>query len=178
MPVLTKDAKVYIVRRLACFDSVDVVRKGLKDDLKLDVPHQQISNYDPKNLGGKKLSDEMVNLFNETREAFRADLDSIPIANKAVRLRMLDRAAQGAEKSGNKALMAQLAEQASKEVGGIYTNKTHVEHAGKVGLVHETNDVDLVAKLAKVSPALAKLAAEQLGVIAPDTGAQGAIAQH
>ena len=53
MPTLTKDQKIFIVQRLACFDPVGQVQKDLKTVFGVDVPHQQLSNYDPKNLGGK-----------------------------------------------------------------------------------------------------------------------------
>jgi hypothetical protein len=51
---------------------------------------------------------------------FRRDIDEIPIASKAVRLRALDRMARASEEGKDFGRAAELLEQAAKEVGGVY----------------------------------------------------------
>ncbi|HBT8231548.1 TPA: DUF2280 domain-containing protein, partial [Klebsiella pneumoniae] len=54
-----------------------------------------------------------------------------PIANKAYRLRVLDRMAVNAESMNNYGMTADILEQAAKEVGGVYASRMNVETAGK-----------------------------------------------
>jgi hypothetical protein len=58
-----------------------------------------------------------VDLFNVTRERFQNEISDIPIANKAYRLRVLQRMATTAENMKNMGMTAQLLEQAAKECG-------------------------------------------------------------
>ena len=122
-----------IVQRLARFDSPGQVVKAIKADHDITLSPQRVQFYDPTSKNGAALSDELKALFHETRKAFRENLDEIPIANKAVRLRRLDRMATAAEDRGNLVLAADLGERAAKEVGGAYTNKHQLEHTGKDG---------------------------------------------
>lgn len=68
-------------------------------------------------------------MFNETRERFQTEIAEIPIANKAYRLRVLQRMSVTAENMKNLGMTAQLLEQAAKEVGDVYTNKQKVEQS-------------------------------------------------
>ncbi|HIC9437260.1 TPA: DUF2280 domain-containing protein, partial [Yersinia enterocolitica] len=68
-----------------------------------------------------------IDLFNSTRSRFQTEISDIPIANRAYRLRALDRMATKAESMKNFAMTAQLMEQAAKECGDAYTNKQKIE---------------------------------------------------
>jgi hypothetical protein len=122
-----------IVQRLARHDTPGQVVKAIKTDHGIDLSPQRVQFYDPTSKNGAALSDELKGLFHETRKKFLEDLDAIPIANKAVRLRRLDRMAAAAEEKGNMVLAAELGELAAKEVGGAFTNKHQLEHTGKDG---------------------------------------------
>ncbi|MDU9086924.1 DUF2280 domain-containing protein, partial [Klebsiella pneumoniae] len=74
-----------------------------------------------------------VDLFNRTRDRFLNEISDIPIANKAYRLRVLQRMSTTAEGMKNLGMTAQLLEQAAKEVGDAYSNKQKVELTGKDG---------------------------------------------
>jgi hypothetical protein len=122
-----------IVQRLARFDTPGQVVKAIKADHGIELSPQRVQFYDPTSKNGAALSDELKALFHETRKKFLDDLDAIPIANKAVRLRRLDRMATAAEEKGNMVLAAELGELAAKEVGGAFTNKHQHELTGKDG---------------------------------------------
>lgn len=122
-----------IVQRLAQFDTPTVIAKAMKADYGLDLSLPRISFYDPTTKNGQALSEELKTLFHKTRKAFLEEIDSIPIANKAVRLRRLDRMATSAEESRNITLAAQLLEQAAKEAGDAFSNRHKHEHTGKDG---------------------------------------------
>jgi hypothetical protein len=131
MAALPDQVKTHIVTSLACFDTTKDVIADVKDKFGLVVTHQQVSAYDPATTNGKRLSEKYKELFEETREKFKANVSAIPIANVTVRLRALDKMARKAADSNNAKLAAALMEQAAKEVGGAYTNKREV--TGKDG---------------------------------------------
>ena len=97
------------------------------------VSRQQVSQYSPGNAMAAKLSKKWVDLFNATRERFQTEISDIPIANRAYRLRVLDRVAEKAESMKNYVLTIDVMERAAKEVGDAYSNKHKVEHSGPNG---------------------------------------------
>jgi hypothetical protein len=133
MPALNGAIKVFIVERLACFDRPKDVQAAVKQAFRVDVSLAQLLVYDPKNAAGERLSKTLKDHFEATRKRFLEDTSSIPIANKAYRLRLLDKMADRMVDSGNVAMAAQLLEQAAKEQGEAFTNKHKHEHAGKDG---------------------------------------------
>jgi len=127
MAALKPEVKTFIIQSLACYDSLSIVVDGIQKTFGIKVTPQQVESHDPTKVSGKGLAQKWVDLFNETRERFQTEISDIPIANKAYRLRVLDRMATNAEKMRNMALTAQLMEQAAKEVGDAYTNKQKIE---------------------------------------------------
>lgn len=126
MATLTEQQKRFLVTRLACFYSPSEVRDFAREELALSLELGQVSSYDPTTVLGGRLSKELKTLFEETREKFKADLQSIPIANRAVRLRELDSLFRRAKSVKNDVLAAQHLEQAAKEEGGMFTNRREV----------------------------------------------------
>ncbi|MDF7627708.1 DUF2280 domain-containing protein [Erwiniaceae bacterium L1_55_4] len=133
MAALSTEVKAFIVQSLACYDTPAKVIELVKENFRVTVTRQQVSAYDPANAMAKSLSQKWVDLFNVTRTRFQTEITDIPIANKAYRLRTLDRMMNKAENMRNMALAATLIEQAAKECGDAYTNKQKVEHTGKDG---------------------------------------------
>lgn len=135
MAALTEDVKAYIVVALACFDDHKQVIKDVKEKFGAELYHQQVAAYDPNTVAGARLSKHFKKLFEDSRKKFLEDTSSIPIANAAVRLRTLQRLVNAAEQRGNMAMVASLLEQAAKETGGVFTNRTKVDNSGVVGHV-------------------------------------------
>jgi len=133
MAALKKDVKTYIVQALACFDTPSQVVESVQAEFKVKITRQQVEAYDPTKASGKALASRWVEMFNATRTRFQNEIADIPIANKAYRLRALDRMMTKAETMRNMALAASLMEQAAKEVGDAYTNRQKLEHTGKDG---------------------------------------------
>lgn len=130
MAALKPDVKAFIIQALACFDTLSMVAEAVQKEFGIKVTHQQVESHDPTKVSGKGLAKKWVELFTITRERFQTEIASIPIANKAYRLRALDRMAAATEKQKNFGMTAQLMEQAAKEVGDAYTNRQKVEHSG------------------------------------------------
>ena len=133
MATLKGEVKAFIVQSLACFDTPSQVVELVKKEFGLSITRQQVSQYTPGNAMAAKLSQKWIDLFNATRKRFQNEIGDIPIANKAYRLRVLDRMATRAEGMKNLALTAEIIEQAAKECGDAYTNKHKFEHSGPNG---------------------------------------------
>lgn len=131
MAALTEDQKLFIVQALACFDSPATVAAAVKDQFGITVSRQQVESYDHTKACAKGVAKKLVALFNETRAAFLKDAAAVPVAKQVYRLRVLQRSLDRAEKQGNTALVLQILEQASKEIGGVFTNRREV--TGKDG---------------------------------------------
>ncbi|WP_049188542.1 DUF2280 domain-containing protein [Serratia marcescens] len=133
MAALKPDVKAFIIQSLACFDTPTLVVESVQKEFGLKITRQQVESHDPTKVSGKSLAKKWVDLFYTTRERFKTEISDIPIANKAYRLRVLDRMATRTETMKNYALTAQIVEQAAKECGDAYTNRQKVEHTGKDG---------------------------------------------
>ncbi|CAN5716106.1 DUF2280 domain-containing protein [soil metagenome] len=131
MATLSQDIKLFIVQALACYDSGTQVAAAVKQNFGLVVSLQQLQAYNPSTVAGARMSKKLRTLFNVTRTKFVEDVSTIPIANQAYRLRVLDRSLNLAEQRGNTAMVATLLEQAAKEAGGAFTNRR--ELTGKDG---------------------------------------------
>jgi len=142
MAALKGEVKAFIVQSLACFDTPSQVVEAVKKEFGLTITRQQVESHDPTKANGKGLAQKWVDMFNSTRERFQNEISDIPIANKAYRLRALDRMATKTEGMKNFALASQLIEQAAKEVGDAYTNKHKFEHSGPNGGAIETVTMD------------------------------------
>ncbi|WP_416060899.1 DUF2280 domain-containing protein [Raoultella ornithinolytica] len=129
MAALKPEVKAAIVQMLACYDTLSIVVDAIQKDYGIRVTPQQVESHDPTKVSGKGLAKKWVDMFNTTRDSFLNEISDIPIANKAYRLRVLQRMSTDAEKMKNMGMTAQLLEQAAKEVGDVYTNKQKVEQS-------------------------------------------------
>lgn len=123
MSKLTDDMRMFIVQALACFDPPSVVAEELKRTFGQEITRQSIEQYDPTKAAGKKIGRKWREVFDATRAAFLEEVASIGISHRNVRLRKLQRQVEINEQRGNSGMVAQLLEQAAKEMGGAYTNR-------------------------------------------------------
>lgn len=133
MAALSDDVKQFIVQALACFDTPSQVAESVKEEFGLIVPRQQCETYDPTRAAGSRLSKKWRELFERTREDWRKGATEVPIANRIYRLRMLDQLARRAVSSRNAPLALQVLEQAAKETGDMFVNKSRPTGAAEDG---------------------------------------------
>ncbi|MEK6491467.1 DUF2280 domain-containing protein [Klebsiella grimontii] len=133
MAALKPEVRAFIIQELACFDTPSQIVESVQKEFKVQVTRQQVASHDPTKAAGKGLAKKWVELFNELRDRFLNEISDIPIANKAYRLRVLQRMSTTAENMKNIGMTAQLLEQAAKEVGEAYSNKQKVEHTSPDG---------------------------------------------
>lgn len=133
MAALKPEIKAFIVQSVACFDTPSQVVESVLKEFGIQITRQQVEQNDPTKISGKGLAKKWVDMFNATRDRFLNEISDIPIANKAYRLRVLQRMSMNAENMKNIGMTAQLLEQAAKEVGEAYSNKQKVEHTSPDG---------------------------------------------
>lgn len=134
MATLDNKVKAFIVHGLATYLTPSEVAEAVKVEFDgLEVSRQQISCYNPNTVAGSELSQKWRDAYAKWRKEFNENIESIPIANKAYRLKLLDDMTRDALKSKNRPLAASLVEQAAKEMGEVFTNKHKVDNISSDG---------------------------------------------
>lgn len=116
MAALKEPVKIFIVQSLACFETPQQVADAVKQEFKIEVGRQQVAAYDPTKPTGKNLSKNLTKLFHATREEFKTNIYNIPLANKAVRLKELQKMYE--EWGKNKVMKQNIIKQIKDEMNG------------------------------------------------------------
>lgn len=131
MATLSNKHKAFIVRELAHFEKPTDIQEEFNERFNVEVSLSQISYYNPNNAqGSRQLAQDWKELFNESRRKFIEGINEEPIAHKRYRLKKLQKAAEKFENMKNYKGVAEILEQAAKEVGGAYTNKKEIDLNG------------------------------------------------
>lgn len=130
---LTDKIRGGIVVRFACRYTVEEVREWLKSEHGVAVEPSVLSYYNANNPGARaELSARWLELFDRTQAEYFANVDAIPIAHKAHRLRLANDAAERIvakldTRSGVNVVLLEklqgLLEYAAKEQGEAFTNR-------------------------------------------------------
>ena len=144
MAALKDEVKAFIVQALACFDTPSQVCQAVKEQYGIEVSRQLCERYDPTKYSGRDLGQKWKTFFQECRKRFREETVDIPIANRAFRLRAMNRFVEKAETMKNIGLAMQILEQAAKETGDIYVNRARKEEAGDEPVIPTRIQVDVV----------------------------------
>lgn len=130
MARLNKTHKLFIVQQLAFFQTPQEIVGLVKEEFGIEIKRGQVSNYDPTKpyYEGKK---EWKIVFEDARKRYLENINDIPIANQAYRMQiyqdLISSERKKDERSRNKILMLQIAEQAAKDAGGMFTNQRRIE---------------------------------------------------
>ena len=144
MAVLKNEVKSFIVQALACFDTPSQVVEAVKNEYGVVVSRQQVETHDPTKSAGKGLAVKWATLFHDTRKRFRDETADIPIANRAFRLRAMNRFVEKAETMKNIGLAMQILEQAAKEAGDMYVNRSRKDEPDDEPAIPTRIQVDVV----------------------------------
>ncbi|WDG52485.1 DUF2280 domain-containing protein [Pseudomonas chlororaphis] len=144
MATLKNEVKSFIVQALACFDTPSQVVDSVKNEFGVVVTRQQVETHDPTKAAGKGLAIKWQTLFHDTRKRFREDTAEIPIANRAYRLRAMNRFVERAEGMKNIVLAMQILEQAAKECGDVYVNRQRKDEPDDEPAIPTRIQVDVV----------------------------------
>lgn len=120
MAALPTAVKLHILTALACFDTPTQVTGSVKAIFGLELSRQCVEAHHPYHRAGAKLDARWRDIFDDTRARLLMELDNIPIASQAYRLKQLGRMLGRAESMDNLTLAIQVLKQAAMEVGGVY----------------------------------------------------------
>jgi len=142
---LTEPQKMFLVQRLAQFETPTEAAQSLSETLGVDIAPQSVERYDPTKRAGLRIAEHLRALFSESRDRFLTQMTkNTPLANKAVRVAFLANAAMKFKAQHNYEKMADMIERVAKEMGNVHTNKR--EHTGKDGGPIKYEDVDLMSQ--------------------------------
>lgn len=144
MAALKDEVKRFIVQALACFDTPTQVVQAVKETFGVEVSRQQCEQYDPTKHAGRDLGVKWKAVFEDTRKRFREEMAEIPIANRAFRLRAMNRFVERAETMKNIGLAMQILEQAAKEVGDVFVNRNRKDEPNDEPAIPTRIQVDVV----------------------------------
>ena len=125
-PKLTDEARTFVVQGLACFGTPTEMVRAVRERFGLEISAQGCEAYDPTKRAGWNLAEKWMAIFQATRAAFVAEMETVGVAHRSVRLSKLDQLCTHAMQAANLALAARVMEQAAREVGGAYaTGRSH-----------------------------------------------------
>jgi hypothetical protein len=116
--VLSDEVKAFIVRGLARYETPTRVAASVKTNFGIEIDRRQVFAYDP--AGSRPPAQRWIDLHAATRAKFMGAMAEIGIAQKLVRVRMLDRYANRADGNNQMERAAAFMAQAAKECGGFY----------------------------------------------------------
>ena len=137
MARLNDKHRALLVQALATFATPSEARDELKEIFGVEATLDQVVFYDPNTANGQRLAEKWKTMFDEARERFKRETENIAIANRAYRLRQLQRIVAHTK---SPKLRMEAMEQAAKEVGDVYTNRRHVAHSGRIDWSNLTDD--------------------------------------
>ena len=117
-PKLSDEVKEFIVKRIACYETPSRIAAAVRVNFGIDVDRRRVFDYNPK--GARPPAQRWIDLHNATRARFLHDVSEIGVAQKVIRLKMLDRFAEMAEDNHQHDKAAKYLQQAARECGGFY----------------------------------------------------------
>jgi len=142
MAALKEPVKIFIVQSLACFETPQQVADAVQQRFGIEIDRRQCEGYDPTKFSGRNLSKKLTELFERTRKDFRENIEDIAIANKAFRLRELQKMYE--DSGRNKRIKQNLLKQAFQETDGRIT-KTDITTNGESLNTAKPTVIELVA---------------------------------
>jgi hypothetical protein len=116
--VLTDEVKTFIVKGLARYETPTRVAASVKTHFGIEIDRRQVFAYDP--AGSRRPAKRWIDLHAAARAKFNRAVGEVGVAQKIVRLRMLDRFAHRADEANQMERACRILEQAAKECGGFY----------------------------------------------------------
>src|SRR5438045_2341475 len=112
---LTDEHRIYIVRRLAAYDLVTAIARGLKQEFGITVRTQLIQNDNPERAAGRELARRWKDLFWKTRKAFKAGIADVGANYPLVRIYWRGEMAQETWDAGQHGVANDLLDSIAKE---------------------------------------------------------------
>ena len=127
---LTHEQRIYVVKRLAAYDTPAVIVRGLKEEFGITVPWGVVQRYHPERGGGAKLAPCWKVLFRETRKAYLDSTADIGASYQPVRIRWRGEWAQETWGAGQHKVANEILDSVAKDAGESLGNRDKRGHFG------------------------------------------------
>ena len=98
---LPMEVKRFVVKCAARYDSPSEIVRAVGTEFGVQMTRAGAQRYDPTRSAGASLSAELRELFERERRRFIEQLETVPLAHRAVRLRKLESIYDEARQAGN-----------------------------------------------------------------------------
>jgi hypothetical protein len=127
-PKLSDEIKEFIVKRIACYETPSRIAAAVRINFGIAIDRRRIFDYNPNSA--RPPAQRWIDLHDATRARFLREVSEIGVAQKVIRLKMLDRFAEMAEDNHQHDKAAKYLQQAARECGGFY-EKHSAPHTAK-----------------------------------------------
>jgi len=140
MASLTPDIQSFIVQQLAWYRTPTQVVEDVQEEYGVEVSRSQVQYYHPEK-GGREPKEEWKNQFYDLRTAIREGRVDVAIAEEMWRLKQLQLIYWKLMEMGNYLGAADILQQAARDRGGKFTNRTELTGQGGGALqINVVND--------------------------------------
>ena len=128
----TRAQQRFIVIRVAMFEKASDIIQDFKEAFPgADLIRQRVFDYDCSKTANRAVrSQELIDLFDQTRDEFRQQTEAVPIANKAWRLKEYQQLYEKAKAGGQNKQTLIILKQAAEDHGDVYSNKRDITSNG------------------------------------------------
>lgn len=125
--VTPMEVRERIIELLAAGHRHREIANMVNEEYGTHVTSAYVRRQNPMVSVGERLPDQLHALFHSLRSQHQERIMRMGIAHQPTRMQMLQLMADDAYEKGNIKMAAQLLEQAAREMGGAYTNKSNLE---------------------------------------------------
>ncbi|MGZ9103493.1 MAG: DUF2280 domain-containing protein, partial [Rhodoplanes sp.] len=114
---LTEQQKIYVTKRLAAYDALPAIVRGLQDEFGVTVSCPAVLHYDPARPGSRCLAQRWKDLFWQTRKAHIARIAGVGDTGKPARIRRRQAMMHEAWAAGRHAVANDILNSVAKDIG-------------------------------------------------------------
>jgi hypothetical protein len=114
---LTEEQKIYVVKRLAAYDPLPAIVRGLKEQFGITISRPALVHYNPERAENHCLAPRWKDLFWQTRKAHIAGTAHLGDTDKAARIRRRQAMMHRAWAAGRYAEANRILDSIAKELG-------------------------------------------------------------
>jgi hypothetical protein len=127
---LTDEHKIYIVRRLAAYETLTSIARGLKREFGITVSRALVETYNPVRSSGRKLGRRWKDLFWKARKAFKEGIADVGANYPLVRIYWRGEMALEMWDAGQHKVANELLDSIAKEGASVPDESTGQGHFG------------------------------------------------
>jgi hypothetical protein len=117
---LTDTQRAYVVKRLAAYDTLLSIVRGLKDEFGITIAFQSVAHYNAARPPDAKLAQRWKDLFWKTRKAFIAGTADTGFTDKPARIRQREAMMHAEWAAGRHKHANEILDSIAKDIGNAF----------------------------------------------------------